>query len=128
MSLLGSSDFVIAEVNVRRGLLFAAHLSRVDSHQRMADASGVSPRFVASFAKSNLRSFDSANRKNAACCAQDDNFIYVANFKLRTLDTLEGALDVRVRVAEGDGAAVRATGGVLGFCQLGQQPIDLCRL
>ena len=41
-------------------------------------------------------------------------------------EALEGALDVFVGVAEGDGAAVGAGGGVFGFAEFGEQPVDLC--
>jgi hypothetical protein len=34
-------------------------------------------------------------------------------------DALEGSLDVFVGVAEGDGAAVGAGGGVFGLCEFG---------
>src|SRR5260370_1137721 len=44
----------------------------------------------------------------------------------RRLDALEGALDVFVGVAEGDGAAVGAGGGVFGFAEFGEKPVDLC--
>jgi hypothetical protein len=37
---------------------------------------------------------------------------------------LEGFGDVFVGVAQGDGAAVRAGGGVLGFAEFGEEPVD----
>jgi len=40
-------------------------------------------------------------------------------------DTLEGALDVFVGVAEGDGAAVGAGGRVFGFAESVEEPTDL---
>ena len=39
--------------------------------------------------------------------------------KERTLDALEGSLDIFVGVAEGDGAAVGAGGGVFGLAEFG---------
>ena len=42
------------------------------------------------------------------------------------LDALEGFGDVFVGVAEGDGAAVGAAGGVFGFAEFGEEPVDLC--
>src|SRR3981189_2553491 len=42
------------------------------------------------------------------------------------LDALEGSLDVFVGVAEGDGAAVGAGGGMFGFAEFGEEPVDFC--
>ena len=43
----------------------------------------------------------------------------------RGSDALKGALDVLVGVAEGDGAAVGAGGGVFGFAESVEEPTDL---
>ena len=43
----------------------------------------------------------------------------------RGSDALEGALDIFVGVAEGDGASVGAGGGVFGFAEFGEEPVDL---
>ncbi len=44
------------------------------------------------------------------------------------LDALEGFLNVFMGVAESDGAAVRAGGGMFGFCQFGEEPVDFWRV
>jgi hypothetical protein len=44
------------------------------------------------------------------------------------LDSLKGALDVPVGVAEGYGAAVGAGGGVFGLCEFGEEPVDFFRV
>ena len=55
---------------------------------------------------------------------RDDN--RVDDFRDRTLNTLEGALDVFVGVAEGYRAAVGAGCGMFGFAEFGEQPVNLC--
>ena len=61
---------------------------------------------------------ETADPSTALRSGRNDTFI------LKALNAVEGALDVFERIAQGDGAAVGAAGGMFGFAQFGEQPVD----